>query len=1352
MKRKTRIIKKVAAFLSAVVLFSTACPSKSLATENAKSFEQFVTDIKITDKNGEQFSEKHPASKGMDINVEWKFNVSPEQQKEILKNQDAIYELKCPDAIYELIKDEYGKSVTEKWTTISEGTGYGVSFKYRPCADGIIQIQLIDFDQGGNISGSFKMATKLNSNITQEVKEIQVTINGKVIDIPLYIPKTSSISIEKSGYYDSNTNEIKWTIKVKPQNEQETLAGVKVTDTIDTESQTMDKITKVYCDDKPISVHFTENETKEITGFEYTFPENTSTGTKQITFSTKPKDFVFDNEDKDYVVKNHAEAEKDGITVKAYAEAYVHTDFISKDSGKEVKDANGKAVVDKDGNHFIEYKVIVNSNNVNLGDLTLTDTLPKGTHYVTNSIKVTYTEENSEKTKSDINVLSDNKDPETISISLGKVDKKHTITYQIKYNPKDAGEVNKSYKNGTLVYTHKLINKVKFEWNGKVHESSSSHYYDEKPGTGEFYIKKSGRVFYGEDLEKLFEKYNLSSEQKNNLIEWTVTIGEKGQEYKKDSGNFEFSDVLPEGLQYVEGTLRYDNKKAENIKYENNRLSCSIPSPIKGDTKITFLTKINDTKPGTPKTTDKDRFILGDWGTKKNGDKYDANWGSVRYENTADIDGNTSTGYADYDVRKRIQKLGSFDWKTQQYEWTVDLNSCAADHNANRSVYMKNPGVKDILPEGHTLAKNSDGKYEVYVQKFINNKEDGDKMLLSNDKSNWNLSYSDDTRTLEIKWKDTNNKNYITSRYKFYIKTVLTDAKKDEFEKGTSNLTSKNTVYYNAENVTEEGDSNKATAEVTIKHLNVISKSLGNYTSGTSVPWNIIVNQNIADNILAGATVEDQLNEGLLLDTASIHVYEAIRDNNSFKKGPEIKSEAIKCEYDAKTNKLVVKFNEDIPRNKAFIIEFNTIVEDKSITKVSNDAVFKGKYNETYTTQKVTMDVKYDGDIHSEKCSLNVEKHGEDNAMLEGAEFTLENLDYDATKIVTTDSTGYAQFIDYLIPGFRYRLKETKAPKGYYLNDKAVEFIAGSKDDVKVDVQKFNDVIRAVRIKKTSEDSKVLNGAVFEIYKADNSKLDGFTKKTDSTGKEVYYYDGKGKDKLISGADGYVRVKGLDAGSYYFKEIQAPDGYVKSEENYSFTLLEKLPEKAKDSEEYYVDVNYGEGLSSVINKKLKVNFEFKKISDSSDEPLSGAQFKLYKKVCTDSSHNHDKKDDDMNSKCWQYIEEKQSSNDGMIKFANLECGSYRLIETKAPDGYILPDGCWNVEVNADKTISIKAVGAPPAFKNDKKAYELPNFKKGEMPLMGGFGSKLFTYAGLSVILCGLFVMIRKRQLILEKRM
>ena len=216
--------------------------------------------------------------------------------------------------------------------------------------------------------------------------------------------------------------------------------------------------------------------------------------------------------------------------------------------------------------------------------------------------------------------------------------------------------------------------------------------------------------------------------------------------------------------------------------------------------------------------------------------------------------------------------------------------------------------------------------------------------------------------------------------------------------------------------------------------------------------------------------------------------------------------------------------------------------------------------------------------------------------------------------------------------------------------------------------------------------------------------------------------------------------------------IQAPDGYVKSEENYSFTLLEKLPEKAKDSEEYYVDVNYGEGLSSVINKKLKVNFEFKKISDSSDEPLSGAQFKLYKKVCTDSSHNHDKKDDDMNSKCWQYIEEKQSSNDGMIKFANLECGSYRLIETKAPDGYILPDGCWNVEVNADKTISIKAVGAPPAFKNDKKAYELPNFKKGEMPLMGGFGSKLFTYAGLSVILCGLFVMIRKRQLILEKRM
>ena len=71
---------------------------------------------------------------------------------------------------------------------------------------------------------------------------------------------------------------------------------------------------------------------------------------------------------------------------------------------------------------------------------------------------------------------------------------------------------------------------------------------------------------------------------------------------------------------------------------------------------------------------------------------------------------------------------------------------------------------------------------------------------------------------------------------------------------------------------------------------------------------------------------------------------------------------------------------------------------------------------------------------------------------------------------------------------------------------------------------------------------------------------------------------------------------------------------------------------------------------------------------------------------------------------------------------------------------MLPHGQWLVTAEADGTFAIEGKGnsLPPAFAltsddQGRTVYKLPNYKKGDVPLTGGFGAVLFTAAGIIVI-------------------
>ena len=84
-----------------------------------------------------------------------------------------------------------------------------------------------------------------------------------------------------------------------------------------------------------------------------------------------------------------------------------------------------------------------------------------------------------------------------------------------------------------------------------------------------------------------------------------------------------------------------------------------------------------------------------------------------------------------------------------------------------------------------------------------------------------------------------------------------------------------------------------------------------------------------------------------------------------------------------------------------------------------------------------------------------------------------------------------------------------------------------------------------------------LEGAEFELYQKD--KDDNILK--DDEGKEI-------KTILTSDPDGIAAIRGLDAGTYYLKETQAPDGYVCSSEE----LCIVIPGDAGD--DYIVKVSF----------------------------------------------------------------------------------------------------------------------------------------------------------------------------------
>ena len=311
-----------------------------------------------------------------------------------------------------------------------------------------------------------------------------------------------------------------------------------------------------------------------------------------------------------------------------------------------------------------------------------------------------------------------------------------------------------------------------------------------------------------------------------------------------------------------------------------------------------------------------------------------------------------------------------------------------------------------------------------------------------------------------------------------------------------------------------------------------------------------------------------------------------------------------------------------------------------------------------YTLDPATYTVKVEGhtaageevpfiaENYQTKVTLN--KVDEKEIQLEGAEFSIFDAEgkqvtfinkdsvytYSEDGNVTAITAGNAEIVG--LPVGSYILRENTAPKNYIpmedmsfhvradLYDKALELTAENLPHEK-----------GVAVLKESPDGTRLRGAVFTLYKADNTEVEKVT--TDKAGVALF--------------------TGLNPGRYYIKETKAPEGYKPLDKRFDFIIDANGNLKG--------DGFSGEGLYTltVKNSPLEYGFKVKKVSTNDEGlTLSGAEFRIL-------GGGLDKR--------------YTTKADGLTEQIALPIGEYTLTEMKAPEGYVINGAGRHISVKAD---------------------------------------------------------------------
>lgn len=318
-------------------------------------------------------------------------------------------------------------------------------------------------------------------------------------------------------------------------------------------------------------------------------------------------------------------------------------------------------------------------------------------------------------------------------------------------------------------------------------------------------------------------------------------------------------------------------------------------------------------------------------------------------------------------------------------------------------------------------------------------------------------------------------------------------------------------------------------------------------------------------------------------------------------------------------------------------------------TNASGKIVISGLTPGTYNVQEIQAPAGYDIDSSIKQVTIVtgsggsitinnnpsegeidiVKKDFHNKEPIAGVDFRIWGGDYD--QIHTTDDSGRIH-VDKLPVG-SYNVQEVKPAKGYNKNDKVYTAeIAQSGDVASLEILN-HPADGSIDVIKTDAQGDRIEGVTFRL-----------------TGPNGFRSEKK------TNINGIVRWDKLPFGTYTLIEVNAPEGYIPTNDSWTFTI------GPGDDEHRFQQV--------VVNKKVRNKISLIKLDSVTQEPLSGAVFRVTGPEGYDKEHTTD--------------------GAGTIYIANPVQGDWTVQEIKSPEGYILNEEPYyfTVEKGGPETVEI----------------------------------------------------------------